>query len=195
MILHQLNPDYQIDLEITDALGKDIAASFPEARLLEAVRWVLTRHRIAVGAGVTLVVTTNEEVQALNRQFRGVDAPTDVLSFPADPLPEEILDAIDDAEIEGDFGENYLGDLIMAYPYTLHQALETGHDPDDEFVLLAAHGTLHLLGFDHDTPETQQAMWAAQAEALAALGVSIEVPLFSFDDFAAYTEADNGDPD
>jgi probable rRNA maturation factor len=115
---------------------------------------------------VALYVTTDAEVQYLNREYRGVDAPTDVLSFPGAPLAEEITA----------YESPYLGDIILAYPHTMRQARANNHDPHDEFVLLVVHGTLHLLGYDHDTPEAQQEMWDQQAELLKLLGVDLVVP-------------------
>jgi probable rRNA maturation factor len=103
-----------------------------------------------------------------------VDAPTDILSFPAEPLPDlppELADLNDEPP--------YLGDLIIAYPYTRRQAEDSGHALEDELVLLVIHGTLHLLGYDHDTPDNEERMWSAQAELLAEAGVSIQVPRFT----------------
>jgi probable rRNA maturation factor len=147
------------------------APGFPTRRMQEAVEYVLAKHEVEPGTGLTIVITDDERVRRLNREYRGVDAPTDVLSFPADPLPDEV-------ESE----PPYLGDLIMAYPYTAHQAEDVGHPLDDEFVLMAIHGTLHLLGYDHDKAESEEAMWSEQANALAAAGVNIEVPRFTFGD-------------
>lgn len=157
---------YEIDIQNEYGIS-----DFPTQRVTDAIHFVLDHHQIEDGAGLALVVTTDNYVQSLNVQYRGVDAPTDVLSFPAAPLPDEI---------EGE--PLYLGDLIIAYPYTVHQAQEAGHDLSDELVLLAVHGTLHLLGYDHDDADNEQAMWAEQAEALAAMGVTIDVPRFTFGD-------------
>ncbi len=155
-------------VDIQDEYG---VADFPTGRVIDAIHNVLVRHEVEEGTAVTAVITDDEHVRSLNAEFRGVDTPTDILSFPADPLPEEI---------EGE--APYLGDLIIAYPYTLHEAAEAGHDIADELVLLVIHGTLHLLGYDHDNEEHQDAMWAEQAEALAAAGVAVEVPRFTFGD-------------
>lgn len=160
--------DNSYQIEIRDEYG---AENFPLARVTKAILTVLTQHNIEPGHALTLVVTDDEHVRDLNRQFRKVDAATDILSFPADPLPEEVEDE-----------PPYLGDLIIAYPYTVHQAEETGYALDDELVLLAIHGTLHLLGYDHADTETQDEMWAAQADALTAMGVGIDVPRFTFGD-------------
>src|SRR5579859_6689205 len=155
-------------IEIQDEYG---VTNFPVQRVMAAIRYVLSRHEAASGSELTVVVTSNEQVRQMNAQYRGVDAVTDILSFPADPQP---------AEIEGE--APYLGDLIIAYPYTAHQAQEAGHSLDDELVLLVIHGTLHLLGFDHDNEANQDEMWAEQAAALAAAKVAIEVPRFTFGD-------------
>ncbi len=103
------------------------------------------------------------------RQYRQVDAPTDVLSFPAEGEGPGALDE-----------PPYLGDLIVALPTIERQAQNEGHNAEDELLLAVVHGSLHLLGYDHDTPEHQAAMWAIQDELLRSLGVAITVPLFDF---------------
>ena len=163
-------------VEVRDEFG---AAALPSEHIAEAIRWVLKQHAAPPGTGVTLVVTNDEQVRALNAQYRGVDATTDVLSFPADPLPDDLRQAMAEA---GDEDAPYLGDLVVAYPYTAQHAQSAGHALDDELILLAIHGTLHLLGFDHDSAERQAAMWETQNEALVALGVDLRVPDFTFED-------------
>lgn len=139
---------------------------FPDinsTQLKKAILTVLRQQEKALDSGVTVVFTDDESVRALNKQHRGTDAPTDVLSFPADPLPPEIMEA-DDAP--------YLGDLIIAFSYTQAQAKQLGHALSDTLVLLVIHGTLHLLGYDHDTQKKRAEMWSAQAKALSAMGIS-----------------------
>lgn len=138
-------------------------ANFPvEAHHLQhAAKTVLMQHDVAADSALTVVITTNEAVQALNLQHRKIDAPTDVLSFPADPLPPELAE--DEAP--------YLGDLVIAFPYAKAQAEREKHVLMDSLALLVVHGTLHLLGYDHDTPEKRAEMWAEQAKALKALGI------------------------
>lgn len=138
----------------------------PYAALERAIVWVLQRHGIHEGASMVVVLAGDELVRRLNRQFRQVDSATDVLSFPAG---EPLVAGVESA---------YLGDLVISVPYTRRQAEREGHSAEDELVLAVVHGTLHLLGYDHDTPEKQQAMWRVQAEALAAMQVDIEVPEF-----------------
>ena len=118
---------------------------------------------------VALVITDDEAVQALNRDYRGIDAPTDVLSFAAqeDAAGEPDLDLPADLAAEID---RHLGDVIIAYPYAAHQAERFGNSVGAELRLLAIHGTLHLLGYDHATPEEEDAMWAEQEAILFPLG-------------------------
>src|SRR5258708_8022511 len=158
------------DYEVGSQGGYGIS-DFPVQGVMAAIRYVLSRHEAATGSELTVVVTSDEQVRQMNAQYRGVDAVTDILSFPADPLP---------AEIEGE--APYLGDLIIAYPYTAPQAQAAGHTLDDELLLLVIHCTLHLLGFDHDDEAHQDAMWQEQSDALAAAGVAIDVPRFTFED-------------
>lgn len=133
-------------------------------RLLYAARATLTQNNAVARGGLTIVLTDDDEVRALNREYRHVDSVTDVLTFPADPLPDTVAQELDEPP--------YLGDLVIAYPYTCAQAERLGHSPADSLSLLVVHGTLHLLGYDHDTPEHRTEMWAAQAKALRTLGIS-----------------------
>lgn len=110
---------------------------------------------------VTVVVTTDEAVAELNRQYRDTDGPTDVLSFPAqDPAPGFVAAPEMDA---------YLGDIVIALPYTRRQAAALGRGLRDELRLLTIHGTLHLLGYDHADPDEEAEMWARQDAILARL--------------------------
>ena len=135
----------------------DAEYDLDEARLQAAAQTVLSSHKVPPESALTIAITDDNAVAALNRQFRGVDAPTDVLSFPMDSLP------------------HYLGDLVIAYPYAKAQAEREGHALADSLTLLVVHGTLHLLGYDHDTPEHRAEMWAEQEAALIALGIPVEI--------------------
>jgi probable rRNA maturation factor len=116
------------------------------------------------GSTTTITITDNKTLQQLNYQYRGLNAPTDVLSFQNSSDPD--FPNVDPAL-------NYhLGDVIIAYPVAKAQAEAGGHSPLDEIILLAVHGTLHLLGFDHDTPKHKKIMWAAQHQIMLNLGLS-----------------------
>jgi len=112
---------------------------------------------------VAISVTGTDAVQQLNAQYRGVDKPTDVLSFENTPDPD-----FPDADPEM---ANYLGDIIIAYPVAQIQARTAGHSVMAEVTLLVVHGTLHLLGFDHDTPANKKKMWLAQQQIMTQLGL------------------------
>jgi probable rRNA maturation factor len=110
---------------------------------------------------LTLVITDDRHIRTLNRNYRGLDEPTDVLSFAA-LEPGQVPLAGEPA---------YLGDVIISYPRALAQAQARGQPVSTELQLLVVHGVLHLLGYDHATPAQKDAMWAAQAKILHAIGV------------------------
>jgi probable rRNA maturation factor len=118
----------------------------------------------ATATSVTIVVTDDDMIRQLNAQYRGVDAPTDVLSFENAPDPD--FPEVDEA------AAGHLGDIIIAYPTAQAQGVASGHSTQEEVTLLAVHGFLHLLGFDHDTPAHKKSMWAAQQQVLSALGLA-----------------------
>jgi len=145
-----------ITLEIIETYSSQVDASLLEG----AAQAVLESQLAAPDTEVTLVVSNDEQLQQLNRQFLGVDAPTDVLSFPAGYTDPET-------------GAPYLGDVLISYPRAEAQAAAAGHPVENELQLLVVHGLLHLLGHDHLEEDEKARMWAAQAEILDRLGVSI----------------------
>ncbi len=154
--------DHEPPIEEQIEVQNEQAYDIEPGSLIAAARVVLQQHQ-RDEAELQIVLQDNAHVQQLNQQYRGVDAPTDVLSFPADPLPPE-------------FGEpDYIGDLVIAVPYSREQAERLGQPFNDTLVLLVVHGTLHLLGYDHDTAQNRAAMWEQQAAALNALGIDTGV--------------------
>jgi probable rRNA maturation factor len=130
--------------------------------VVRAAEATLRHQSVPEGDSITVVLTGDEEIQELNRQYRGLDAPTDVLSFQAGYLdPED--------------GSTYLGDIVLSISQAQAQAQSRGHSLADEIQLLVVHGVLHLLGYDHADPQEKARMWAAQAEILAQLGVPTSV--------------------
>ena len=131
---------------------------------------------------LSLVIADDKTVHTLNRDYRGLDEPTDVLAFAFDhageyegegepPLLESTDHFVTPPEEEG-----FVGEVIVSYPQCLRQAKEHGHAANQELALLITHGVLHLLGYDHATPEEEQAMNAGTQTALAALGSTEAVP-------------------
>ncbi len=113
---------------------------------------------------LTVRIADADEVQRLNRRYRGHDKPTDVLSFPVD-------------EVDPETGARYLGDVVIAYPVAAAQARQGGHALADELALLTVHGVLHLLGYDDQEPTARARMWDVQARVLDALGCPLRPPL------------------
>ena len=110
---------------------------------------------------VTIAIEDNSRLHELNRQFLGIDAPTDVLSFPSE-------------ETDPDTGNEYLGDIIISLPIASMQAEAAGHPLQNELQLLVVHGMLHLLGYDHASAEMKTVMWAMQSQILNDLSVQIK---------------------
>ena len=131
---------------------------------------------------LSLVIADDETVHTLNRDYRGLDGPTDVLAFASDhageyegegepPLPVSTEPFITAPEEDG-----FAGEVIVSYPQCLRQAAEHGHSATQELALLITHGVLHLLGYDHAIQEEEQAMNARTQTALAALGLAEAIP-------------------
>lgn len=148
-----------------------------ETSIPETEREVLLRqleqgisHAIRLGDGledaeVSLTLTDDARIWELNRTYRGVDRPTDVLSFAlmeSDEEEPEILDWEDDV----------LGDIIISVERARAQAIEYGHSFNRELLYLAVHGTLHLLGYDHEEEEDKLVMRQKEEEVLALLDLN-----------------------
>jgi len=120
-------------------------------------------------AEVSVTLVDDDEIQALNRDYRGKDAPTDVLSFPIWE-PEEIADLRLHPER---YPERplLLGDVVISVPTAIRQAEEYGHGVDRELAYLCVHGVLHLLGYDHEEEAARQAMRQREEAILAEAGL------------------------
>lgn len=121
-------------------------------------------------------LTSDEEVHVLNRQYRGKDRPTNVLSFPM--IQPDLLDTItqnSDADAGGASttgGEVLLGDIVLAHGVCAAEAVERGVSVEDHATHLMVHGVLHLLGYDHLDDAAADAMEEIERQALAGLGIA-----------------------
>lgn len=144
----------------------DILEPFQEligdAVLHQAAETALRLAPEAEPGSLTLRITDVEEIRGLNQQFRGLDQPTDVLSFAADFQ-------------DPDLDSRYVGDVVICYPQAAAQAEKAGHAVEDELQLLVVHGILHLLGYDHTSQEEKDRMWEIQGRILDDLGLDIVV--------------------
>jgi probable rRNA maturation factor len=146
-----------INLQVSESLQDSSLEPLTQQDLFEiAAQQTLLYAGQGGEAELTVVLTDDAQIQDLNHQFRDVDAPTDVLSFPA-------------GEVDLDTGNLYLGDIIISVPRAQAQAAAEGCTLEAELRLLVVHGALHLLGYDHADEQEKAAMWVAQKEILARL--------------------------
>ncbi len=115
---------------------------------------------------VSVTLTDNAYIHTLNRQYRGIDRPTDVLSF--------ALNESEEPEIDGGLDVNVLGDLIISVERAEEQAADYGHSVRREMAFLTVHGMLHLLGYDHMEDEERAEMEAEQRFVMDKLGIPRE---------------------
>jgi probable rRNA maturation factor len=146
-------PSELVDDRISIQIDEPFLAEVDAADLARVIAIALAAEDRA-DAEVTLVITDDEAVAELNRGYRDTEGPTDVLSFAAQEPTPGFVSAPEAAA--------YLGDIIIALPFTRRQAAGLGRLLADELRLLAVHGTLHLLGYDHAEPDEEAAMWARQ---------------------------------
>lgn len=131
---------------------------FSEDLLRRAVSAALLHQSETLDSELTIVLTGDTRLHELNRDYLGVDAPTDVLSFPA-------------SETDPETGARYIGDILISLARARAQADAAGHPLESEVQLLVVHGVLHLLGHDHAQAGEKARMWQAQAEILEGLGL------------------------
>lgn len=143
-----------INIEISASLSQPVDM----ATLENAARATLKHQSASEDVELTLVLSDDEQLHTLNRDYLGKDAPTDVLSFPA-------------SETDPETGAPYIGDILVSVERAGQQAEKAGHALMAELQLLVVHGTLHLLGHDHAEAEEKARMWRAQAEILTGLGL------------------------
>lgn len=155
----------------------DSLFDFPYEELAaQVVTQVLDQEECPYEAQVEIICTSDEEIHKINMEQRGIDRPTDVLSFPMvdfeEPAQYDFLDLEEsDVYFEPDSGELMLGDIVLSIPRILQQAEEYGHSRKREYAFLIAHSMLHLLGYDHMNDEDAKIMEEKQNTALDALGI------------------------
>ena len=135
-----------------------------EETLKKAMEIVAKKEALGPNTEVDITIVDNAEIHTLNREYRGIDRPTDVLSFALDEGDEE-------PEVEDGEAEHLLGDVIISAPRAVEQGEEFGHGLTREMTYLAVHGMLHLLGYDHMEEEEREQMEARQREILNGLSI------------------------
>lgn len=122
-------------------------------------------EQVPDGAEVSISFVDNEQIRLINRDYRGKDQPTDVISFALEEMGEG------EVEIVGVDMPPVLGDIVISVPKAKEQAEEYGHSFMRELGFLAVHGFLHLLGYDHETEEEEKEMFSKQEQILGRYGL------------------------
>ncbi len=155
----------------------DIDFEFDIKEILDTVmKQVLAMEKCPYEAQVNLLITDNQGIHELNRQYRQVDAPTDVLSFPMIPFQKEAEFSVVEEEeadcFDPESGELILGDIIISAEKVFEQADQYGHSVKRELAFLIAHSMLHLCGYDHMVKEEADIMEEKQERVLSFLGIT-----------------------
>ena len=164
-------------MTITIERESEIPLPFSEQEVAEVViSETLDYEDCPYEVQVNIILTSNEEIQQINLEQRGVDAPTDVLSFPmieyAYPSDFTVLEADSFDSFDPDTGELILGDIVISVDKVLEQAEKYGHDVKREYAFLIAHSMLHLFGYDHMDEVEKENMELKQEEILTHLNIT-----------------------
>ena len=154
-------------ISMENAQDKIVLGEYLEKRLQDGLNAVAKLHDLDDMTEVDITIVDDGEIHRLNRDYRNVDRPTDVLSFALDEDDEDEPELL-----EGQL--HLLGDIIISAETATRQAEEFGHGLEREIVYLAVHGLLHLLGYDHMVEEDKVIMRAKEEEALRAINLAEE---------------------
>ncbi len=143
-----------IHIKTKPGLSPDISPK----TLKKAAQYTFEHQAVPKPHTLTILLSDDSQLRSLNQSYLGIDAPTDVLSFPSE-------------ESDPETGEKYLGDIVISIPRAERQARTAGHLLEAEAQLLVVHGVLHLLGHDHAKSADKSRMWQAQGEILERLGL------------------------
>ncbi len=146
-------------------------SEYLEGRLKEGLNAVAKLHDLTDDTEVGITLVDDERIHEINREYRNVDRPTDVISFALD----DDLEDSDEPELIDGPEEHLLGDIIISVETANRQGEEFGHGLEREIVYLAVHGLLHLLGYDHMVEEDKVIMRAKEEEALRAINLAEEL--------------------
>ncbi len=140
----------------------------------KVVRETLLEEGFTEDCEVSITFTDDASIATLNQQFRGIDRPTDVLSFPMLDFHGIVAGEyeVQDEDVNPDTGEVVLGDIVLSLPRIVRQAEEYGHSQLREFAFLIAHSMLHLLGYDHVEDSERLVMEQKQKQVLLALEIT-----------------------
>lgn len=164
-------------MTVTIERESDIPLPFSEQEVAEAViSETLDYEDCPYEVQVNIILTSNDEIQQINLEQRGIDAPTDVLSFPmieyAYPSDFTVLEADSMDNFDPDTGELILGDIVISVDKVIEQAENYNHGVKREYAFLIAHSMLHLFGYDHMDEVERENMELRQEEILNRLNIT-----------------------
>ena len=136
-----------------------------------AIKATLQEENITTPVEISVLVSDDKGIREINREHRNIDAVTDVLSFPTHTYTPGNFQPRE-ADINPDTGCLHLGDIVLSSERAEHQAQEYGHDTTREIAYLMVHGTLHMLGYDHENREDQAVMRSREEHILGTLGLT-----------------------
>jgi len=154
-----------IEMKLGIQIDKDFQKYLDSEWLQRVIEQSLTVKEFDSEVELSLVVTDQETVRKLNQQYRGIDKPTDVLSFAL----TEGIPGDDNPFIIPPDGILHLGEVVISYPQAVKQAEENKQTIEQELALLVVHGVLHLLGYDHDEPDREREMKAIEQRVLSEI--------------------------
>ena len=163
-------PRHVIDISNDVESAIDVKATW----LRRVVRCALASADLRDAVEVGLLLTGDDRVRQLNRDYRGEDRTTDVLAFALEesevafPRPPDALPSL--GQVPSDALPT-LGQVVVSYPQAVRQAAEYGHTVEREVAFLVVHGLLHLLGFDHQRPDDEARMLSKQEAIMTSLGL------------------------
>lgn len=154
----------------------EVLFDFDYRKLAQTViDFCLEHEKFEYAVEVNLTLTNNEGIHIINKEYRQIDRPTDVLSFPLlsydKPGDFSFLEDENEDNFNPDTGEVMLGDIIISVEKVFEQANEYGHSPRREFAFLITHSMLHLFGYDHMEPDEAAVMEAKQKDILEGLNI------------------------
>ena len=155
-----------VEWEVDGPVQGTVNRHFLESVLGEAMAGRWPGGPVAIG----LIITDDAGIREMNREYRGIDAPTDVLSFPLQDYdgpekPRVLFPQPPDEPLS-------LGDIVISYPRAVEQAREYGHSLERELAFLLVHGVMHLLGYDHEDPAQAGLMRQEEERVLQRLGLA-----------------------
>jgi len=150
-------------MEISVLIDEEFKGRLEVSWLQYIAEQVLVAQGVGSSAELGLVITSQERVQQLNRNYREKDEPTDVLAFSS----REEIGTDFPPFVQPPDGVLHLGEVIISYPQAVIQAEEHQHSIKREIAILIIHGVLHLLGFEHDKPELEHQMRAQEGKILS----------------------------